>query len=67
MLKSWIHSVIMDALETSLVDPGKIHFNLSQKEHVSPKTEKGVAVAQGVLSVTLSASQAGAPIVILKK
>lgn len=59
ILKTWIHSVIMDALETSLVDPGKIHLNLSSSKHTAPGVEKGVSVAQGVLTLTLTASQIG--------
>lgn len=59
ILKTWIHSVVMDALETSLVDPGKLQFKLSGGKDLYQETQKGVSSAQGVLTITLTASQPG--------
>ena len=59
ILKTWIHSVIMDALETSLVDPGKLHLDLSATNRTDAGIGKAVSVAQGVLTLTLTASQIG--------
>ncbi|KAL0269628.1 UNVERIFIED_CONTAM: hypothetical protein PYX00_007297 [Menopon gallinae] len=59
ILKTWIHSVFMDALETSLVDPGKLEFKLSGGKDTYQESHKGVSSAQGVLTITLTASQPG--------
>lgn len=59
VLKTWIHSLVMDALVTALVDPGKLDVNLTSHDRPTPGQEIGDTVAQGVLTVTLSAMQPG--------
>jgi hypothetical protein len=59
VLKTWIHSLVMDALVTALVDPGKLDVNLTPHDRPTPGQEMGETVAQGVLTVTLSATQPG--------
>ncbi|KAJ9589915.1 hypothetical protein L9F63_016976, partial [Diploptera punctata] len=59
LLKTWIHSLVMDALITYLVDPGKLDINLTSHERLIPGQEMGDTLAQGVLTVTLSATQPG--------
>lgn len=58
VLKTWIHSVFMDALETALVDPGRLHLNFL-KNQITPGVNNWVASAQGVLTITVSATQNG--------
>ncbi|KAK6635343.1 hypothetical protein RUM44_000594 [Polyplax serrata] len=58
VLKTWIHSVFMDALETALVDPGRLHINVSGNK-MNPGVNNWVASAQGVLSISVSTSQLG--------
>lgn len=58
VLKTWIHSVFMDALETALVDPGRFHINLFGNK-VTSGFNNWVASAQGVLSIIISTSQIG--------
>jgi Ca2+-dependent lipid-binding protein len=59
VLKTWIHSLVMDALVTALVDPGKLDVNLTSHDRPTPGHDIGDTVAQGVLTVTLSATQPG--------
>lgn len=54
LLKTWIHSVVMEALVTSLVDPGKLDVNLAPADRPSAGRGPGDTLAQGVLTVTLS-------------
>ncbi|XP_069673106.1 uncharacterized protein [Periplaneta americana] len=59
ILKTWIHSLVMDALVTALVDPGKLDVNLTSHDRPTPGQEMGDTIAQGVLTVTLSVTQSG--------
>ncbi|PNF42532.1 hypothetical protein B7P43_G08114, partial [Cryptotermes secundus] len=59
VLKTWIHSLVMDALVTALVDPGKLDVNLTCHDRPTPGQDMGDTVAQGVLTVTLSATEPG--------
>nr|CAD7444341.1 unnamed protein product [Timema bartmani] len=54
LLKTWIHSLVMDALVLALVDPGQLDLNLTLAESPPRKQESGNTVVQGVLTVTLS-------------
>nr|CAD7432746.1 unnamed protein product [Timema monikensis] len=54
LLKTWIHSLVMDALVLALVDPGQLDLNLTLAERPPRKQESGNTVVQGVLTVTLS-------------
>jgi Ca2+-dependent lipid-binding protein len=54
LLKTWIHSVVMEALVTSLVDPGKLDVNLVPADRPSAGRGPGDTLAQGVLTITLS-------------
>lgn len=56
ILKTWLHSVVVDALESALVDPGQISFNpgAAKQDAPGPDGGKDSSLAQGVLIVTLS-------------
>lgn len=58
ILKTWLHSVVVDALESALVDPGQISFNPGGAKHdaPTPDNDKNNSLAQGVLIVTLSSA-----------
>jgi hypothetical protein len=59
ILKTWIHALVMDAVVTSLVDPGTVDLNLTSHNRQTPSQDVGDTVAQGVLTVTLSVTQPG--------
>jgi len=59
ILKAWIHALVMDALVTSLVDPGRVDLNLTSHDRQTPSQDVGDTFAQGVLTVTLSVTQPG--------
>ena len=40
MLKSWIHSLVMDGLTEALVDPGKIDFKLASSHAYAPSKSR---------------------------
>lgn len=68
LLKTWIHSLVMDALVTSLVDPGHLDLVLVAPDCPRPAKDAGdgdgESLASGVLTLGLSVSQAvglGAP------
>lgn len=56
VLKTWIHSLVLDALVTSLVDPGHLDFVLMSPD--CPKSAKEATdndcLACGVLTLGLS-------------
>ncbi|XP_059473484.1 uncharacterized protein LOC132195473 isoform X2 [Neocloeon triangulifer] len=54
LLKTWIHSVVMEALVTSLVDPGHLDVNLVAADRPSAAHGPGDTVAKGVLTITLT-------------
>ncbi|XP_063216806.1 extended synaptotagmin-2-like [Bacillus rossius redtenbacheri] len=54
LLKTWIHSLVMDALTTVLVDPGKVDVNLMLRERPPVAREADNTVVQGVLTTTFS-------------
>lgn len=53
VLKTWIHSLVMDALATSFVDPGHLEINIHPSEVNVPETRPGDTLAQGVLTVII--------------
>ncbi|XP_068082073.1 uncharacterized protein [Anabrus simplex] len=57
LLKSWLHSLLMDALVTALVDPGKVDINLAAVDRPAAACDSGDSDPQGVLTATLSAAQ----------
>jgi len=59
ILKTWIHALVMNAVVTSLVDPGKVDLNLTSHDRRTPSQDVGDTFAQGVLTVTLSVMQPG--------
>jgi hypothetical protein len=59
ILKTWIHALVMDALVTSLVDPGKLDLNLTRHDRPTAGQDVGGTLTQGVLTVTLSVTQSG--------
>ncbi|XP_065354006.1 uncharacterized protein LOC135948588 isoform X3 [Cloeon dipterum] len=56
LLKTWIHSVVMEALVTSLVDPGHLDVNLVSADRPSAAHGPGETIAKGVLTITLTMS-----------
>ncbi|CAM1331331.1 Uncharacterised protein g10548 [Pycnogonum litorale] len=60
ILKTWIHSLVMAALTTALVDPGTLDIDLFPVENdVTAETESNGSLAVGVLTITVSATQHG--------
>ncbi|XP_076042292.1 uncharacterized protein LOC143026116 isoform X6 [Oratosquilla oratoria] len=59
ILKTWLHSVVMDALATAWVDPGQLEVNLQTSEGVVPTHSAGSLRAEGVLTVTVRVQGAG--------
>ncbi|XP_050719248.1 uncharacterized protein LOC126999964 isoform X5 [Eriocheir sinensis] len=53
VLKTWLHSLVMDALSTAWVDPGQLEINIHTSEIIVPETRAGDTLAQGVLTVIL--------------
>lgn len=53
VLKTWIHSLVMDALATAFVDPGHLEINIHPSEVMVPETRPGDTLAQGVLTVII--------------
>uniref|UniRef100_T1JGR7 C2 domain-containing protein n=1 Tax=Strigamia maritima TaxID=126957 RepID=T1JGR7_STRMM len=56
-LKTWVHSLVMDALTTALVDPGKLDVNICPVDGYVPSHCLTNSLAQGVVTVTLSKFQ----------
>uniref|UniRef100_A0A646QE25 Tricalbin-1 n=1 Tax=Hemiscolopendra marginata TaxID=943146 RepID=A0A646QE25_9MYRI len=56
ILKTWVHSLVTDALTTALVDPGKFDLNLHAAEGLIPSSHSRNSLVQGVLTITLSRS-----------
>lgn len=54
ILKSWIHSLIIDAVVMPFVDPGKLDIKIVSDEYLVPSEDARRALAQGVLTVSLS-------------
>ncbi|XP_066279923.1 uncharacterized protein [Branchiostoma lanceolatum] len=57
VLKTWLHSLLMDGLITSLVDPGKMEIKLASPDsdqEFRPELSRRDSKAKGVLAVTLS-------------
>lgn len=63
LLKTWIHSLVMDALVTSLVDPGHLDVELVAPDCPRPAKDAGdgeadgESLATGVITLGLSLSQ----------
>ncbi|XP_047478110.1 uncharacterized protein LOC125031428 isoform X1 [Penaeus chinensis] len=53
VLKTWLHSLVMDALASAWVDPGQLEINIHSSEAFVPEQRTGDALAQGVLTVIL--------------
>nr|XP_045621032.1 uncharacterized protein LOC123772105 isoform X4 [Procambarus clarkii] len=53
VLKTWLHSLVMDALSTAWVDPGQLEINIHSTDVIVPETRPGDTLAQGVLTVIL--------------
>ncbi|XP_071551358.1 uncharacterized protein [Panulirus ornatus] len=53
VLKTWLHSLVTDALATAWVDPGQLEINIHSTEVIVPETRPGDTLAQGVLTVIL--------------
>ncbi|KAK8377710.1 hypothetical protein O3P69_013981 [Scylla paramamosain] len=53
VLKTWLHSLVMDALSTAWVDPGQLEINIHTSDIIVPETRAGDTLAQGVLTVIL--------------
>ncbi|XP_064085021.1 uncharacterized protein LOC135200357 isoform X2 [Macrobrachium nipponense] len=53
VLKTWLHSLVTDALATAWVDPGQLEFNIHSPEAFVPEQRSGDALAQGVLTVIM--------------
>ncbi|XP_069942855.1 uncharacterized protein [Cherax quadricarinatus] len=53
VLKTWLHSLVMDALSTAWVDPGQLEISIHSTEVIVPETRPGDTLAQGVLTVIL--------------
>lgn len=53
VLKTWLHSLVTDALATAWVDPGQLEFNIYSPEAFVPEQRSGDALAQGVLTVIM--------------
>jgi len=66
LLKTWIHSVVMEALVTSLVDPGHLDVSLASTDRPSSGHGPGDTIAQGVLTITLTMRSFGPPAAVAK-
>ncbi|KAB7497454.1 hypothetical protein Anas_09621, partial [Armadillidium nasatum] len=53
VLKTWIHSLVTDALATAWVDPGQLEVNIHSSEAFVPEHRMGDALAQAVITVAL--------------
>ncbi|RXG55743.1 hypothetical protein Avbf_11435, partial [Armadillidium vulgare] len=53
VLKTWIHSIVTDALATAWVDPGQLEVNIHSSEAFVPEHRMGDALAQAVITVAL--------------
>ncbi|KAG7176890.1 Tricalbin-1-like, partial [Homarus americanus] len=53
VLKTWLHSLVMDALATAWVDPGQLEVNIHSTDVHVPETRPGDTLAQGVLTVII--------------
>nr|XP_006815506.1 PREDICTED: uncharacterized protein LOC102802144 [Saccoglossus kowalevskii] len=54
ILKGWIHSLIMEALTTELVDPGKLDIKIVPEASYEPEKNKTKWYANGVITLTVS-------------
>lgn len=56
ILKTWLHSLVMEALASALVDPSSLDINLSSAGAPRPPTRDSgdISEAQGVLTVTIT-------------
>jgi len=59
VLKTWLHSAVLDGLESALVDPGHLSFCPSGVRSDAPSSfnEADKGYAQGVLLVTVSSAE----------